>query len=301
MWQKMKQELSFDKPSTIILPRFMWAELLKTIVIALCLVISGCSLPAYNIFKNAGQDYRVVSGHAFQHLLSFNKSTGDTGAIVVFVEGDGTPWKSRYQVSYEPTSDSPLLLNWFVESSLPSVYLGRPCYFDLDDKRCSAYWYTHGRYSNDVVTSMVEALNKPLADRQLILVGHSGGGTLVMLMAERMPNVKAVITIAGNLQVKQWTEFHRYSELAGSLDPSFSRKLNDDIKQIHFYSLNDEVIKAEWVRQFALKQKNAELIELPVKGHHDGWNVYRSDIMKVLRRTKFEIDHSEQKKDKVEL
>jgi len=148
---------------------------------------------------------------------------------------------------------------------------------------------------------MVEALNKPLSDRELILVGHSGGGTLVMLMAEIMPNVKAVVTIAGNLQVKQWTEFHKYSELTGSLDPSFRRKLNDDIKQIHFYSPNDEVIKAEWIKQFALKQKNAELIELAVKGHHDGWNFFRSDIMKVLKKTKFEIDHSEQKKDKVAL
>lgn len=284
----MEQELSFDKPLCV------WTEFLKIIIIVLgLLMISGCSLPAYNIFHDAGQDYSVVSGHDFQHLLSFNKSARDAGAIVVFIEGDGTPWMSRYQVSYEPTSDSPLLLNWFVESSLPSAYLGRPCYFDLGDKRCSVYWYTHGRYSNDVVTSMVMALNKFLPDRQLILVGHSGGGTLVMLMAERISNVKAVITIAGNLQVRQWTEFHKYSELTGSLDPSLRRKLNDDIKQIHFYSPSDEVIKAEWIKQFALKQKNAELIELPVKDHHDGWNFFRSDIMRVLKRIKYEIDHDE--------
>jgi len=291
----MKQELSVNKPSIRILLRLKGGLLLKTIIAAFYLcVISACSLPVYKVFENAGKDYKVVSGGKFQHLLSFNLDAGDDGAVVVFIDGDGVPWRSRHQVSYEPTSDSPLLLGWFIKLDVPSVYLGRPCYYDLDDDRCSVYWYTHGRYGDDVVKSMVGALNKALPDYPLILVGHSGGGTLAMLMAERMRNVKSVVTIAGNLQVKQWVEHNQYSELEGSLDPSLSLGLNDKVHQIHFYSPNDSVIRPEWVKQFASKQKNAELIELPVRGHNDGWNSFSEDIINVLKRTKYEIDHGAQ-------
>ena len=259
------------------------------VAIFIMTVVSACSLPAYTILEGAGQDYEIVSSGTFKHLLALKNSTADGGALIVFVDGDGIPWQRRNRISFEPTSNSPLLLRWFVESSMPSVYLGRPCYFGLDDEECSAYWYTHGRYSPDVVNSLVEVLNQTVEGRPLVLIGHSGGGTLVMLMAEKMPNVKMVVTIAGNLQVKRWVDYHGYSDLAGSLDPSLRPGLNSLIHQIHVYSPNDNVIKSEWIRQFSLTQKNVELIEMPAKNHSSGWDVFRQEIMSVLEGALYEI------------
>ncbi len=255
--------------------------------------IIGCALPAYNVLEEAGADYDVVSTGYFKHLVSIRHDDHKNGVVVVYIEGDGLPWVSRTRVSYEPTADNPLLLNWFVGVEMPSMYLGRPCYFDLNDEHCSAYWYTHGRYSNDVVDSMVRAVENVLPERPLILVGHSGGGTIAMLIAERLDYVKAVVTIAGNLQVQEWIAHHKYSALKGSLDPSEGAVLDDGVSQMHFYSTDDEVIKSEWITSFAAGQPHAKVTEFPVVGHSVGWNAYRSDIMGYLDELARELDRIE--------
>tara|TARA_R110001592_G_C13186681_1_gene751718 strand:- start:4420 stop:5241 length:822 start_codon:yes stop_codon:yes gene_type:complete len=250
--------------------------------IHIVLMLSGCTLPAYKLLQDAGQPYKVVSSNNFKHLLAINSHSDINKPVIVFIEGDGRPWQRHNRVASKPTPDKPLLLEWFIAADFPAVYLGRPCYFELNDPQCSPYWYTHGRYSEPVVDSLVQVLRDNVAEKNLVLVGHSGGGTLAILMAEKLEHVQAVLTIAGNLQVNAWSEYHHYSKLQGSMDPMLRKTLPGHIRQIHVYSPFDKVIQEEWIKAYSKKQLNSGLIELPVHGHDYAWKEFYPVVKKVL-------------------
>ena len=68
--------------------------------------------------------------------------------------------------------------------------------------------WTSARYGDEAVASMAAALRPDLAmesgyDR-VVWVGHSGGGALAMLLAERVPETTAVVTIAADLDTEAW-------------------------------------------------------------------------------------------------
>ena len=250
--------------------------------------LGACSLPVYKMLGDEGQAYKVVSSETFKHLWLNNVYFEDIAypelrnkhvPVIVFIEGDGVPWDNRYRIAFEPTSDDPLLIKWFLAAKFPAIYLGRPCYFDLNDKSCSAYWYTHGRYSEPVVTSLINVINERVPQKNIVLVGHSGGATLALLMAQHLKQVKAIVTIAGNLNVKAWIEHHQYATLVGSLDPSTRQASTRHLWQEHYYSPLDTVIKAEWIKAFSMSQNKSKLIELPAKGHSQAWNEYQTEIM----------------------
>ena len=246
------------------------------------LMLSGCVLPAYHLLEDAGQPYQIVSSFKFKHLLAVNSHIDIHKPVIVFIEGDGHPWRRHNRVAFEPTPDKPLLLEWFLEADFPAIYLGRPCYFELNDQQCSPYWYTHGRYSETVVKSLVQVLSENVTGKNIVLVGHSGGATLAVLMADMLGEVEAVVTIAGNLQVNAWSDYHHYSKLQGSMDPMFSKLLPEHIRQIHLYSPFDKVIQAEWIKSFSEKQMNSRLLELPVQGHDKGWKEFYPMFKKIL-------------------
>tara|TARA_R110001599_G_scaffold185680_1_gene379920 strand:+ start:2964 stop:3740 length:777 start_codon:yes stop_codon:yes gene_type:complete len=245
-------------------------------------MLSGCTLPAYKLLQDAGLSYQVVNSNNFKHLLVTNSHHDTNQSVIVFIEGDGRPWQQYNRIAFEPTPDKPLLLEWFLATDYSSIYLGRPCYFDLNDQHCSPYWYTHGRYSEPVVESLVQILQKIFTDTKLVLVGHSGGGTLAVLIAEKMNNVDAVVTIAGNLQVNTWSNYHHYSPLQGSMDPMLRKGLAENIQQVHFYSPFDTVIQAQWIKEYSAKQLNSRVIELPVHGHDYAWKEFYPMFHKVL-------------------
>jgi len=260
------------------------ARLIRSgVCVFLLLLLGACSLPAYKLLEDAEQVYQVKLSKMFKHLWISNADDAafqhKLRPVIVFIDGDGVPWQRHNRIAIDPTPDEPLLLQWFLSAEFPAIYLGRPCYFDLNDKACSAYWFTHGRYSEPVVSSLVNVLSENVANRDILLVGHSGGATLAMLMAEQLPQVKAVVTVAGNLNVQAWTEFHHYSGLLGSLDPSLRQTATQAIQQVHFYSPFDAVIKAEWVKTYSTSQLNSSLVELPVKGHGQAWAGYQTEIM----------------------
>jgi pimeloyl-ACP methyl ester carboxylesterase len=145
------------------------------------------------------------------------------------------------------------------------------------------------------VSSLVQVLKQHVTNRKIVLVGHSGGGTLAMLMAEKLPNVEAVVTIAANLQVNKWAEYHHYSKLQGSLDPNLRKPLPAYIQQLHLYSPFDKVIRPEWIKAFSEKQGNSVLVELPVDGHSLAWLPFYSEFRKTLffideNKTGIEVD-----------
>jgi pimeloyl-ACP methyl ester carboxylesterase len=174
----------------------------------------------------------MLPGTGFQHAAYARVTDGDA-LLVLFIEGDGLPWvHGGRAIASDPTSSALLALALAAQTPGSVLYLGRPCYLAArSDPACATRWWTFDRYAPEVVTSLAAAATRFMEAHHLgrtLLVGHSGGGTLAVLLAERLPRVAGVISIAGNLDPDEWTRQHRYTPLTGAnpaLEPALPRAL----------------------------------------------------------------------------
>jgi pimeloyl-ACP methyl ester carboxylesterase len=204
---------------------------------AVLLLASGCVSPVATqlprLARGAGATEQLVAGDGFHHRLFRNGPAvaAATGPLLIFLEGDGRPWANGGRTpAADPTGREPLAFQLFAATPLPAWYITRPCYEGLHDPRCEPSLWTGGRYSQAVVDSLAAALRTELASgppRQLVLIGHSGGGVLATLLASRLQQVRGVITIAANLDVAAWARLHGYLPLADSLDPARQAAVTD--------------------------------------------------------------------------
>jgi pimeloyl-ACP methyl ester carboxylesterase len=137
----------------------------------------------------------------------------------------------------------------------PVLYLGRPCYHGAAHVTpCTSALWTSGRYSERVVASMAAALRRVMHDRgaeRLIWFGYSGGGVLAMLLAPRFRETVAVVTVAANLDIDAWTDFHGYTALDGSLNPARQPAWPRHIHRRHYAGGADRVVPSDVVRRGA--------------------------------------------------
>ena len=188
--------------------------------------LAACADPARKAASYAQQHgfhSDVVTGSLFQHRVYRAYEDSSKGTLHVYIEGDGSPFLDRNTVAADPTPRDPLMLRLMALDSSPSVYLGRPCYLGLHrDGPCNPLYWTVLRFSPDVVDSMATVLRSEAAKAgatSLQLYGHSGGATLAVLLADRVPEVNKVVTIGANLDIDAWSAMHGYTRLAGTLDP----------------------------------------------------------------------------------
>ncbi|QBQ53102.1 alpha/beta fold hydrolase [Nitrosococcus wardiae] len=236
-------------------------------LMGLFLFLMGCVVsPTLSLDAKArewGMTRKVIPGAEFRHVVYTHHFGQPRKTLHVYLDGDGSPWINRRWISRDPTPRNPLALRLMAQDSVPSVYLGRPCYHGLaNDPPCTPQLWTYGRYSLRVVDSMAVALTHLLgADNfnELVLIGYSGGGALAMLLAERLPQTVAVVTIAGNLNPVAWARHHGYTSLWDSLNPSQQPPLNPVIFQLHLLGGRDQNILPSMVRPAVSRQKHAKL------------------------------------------
>ncbi|MES1943959.1 hypothetical protein PC39_07589 [Salinisphaera sp. PC39] len=218
---------------------------------------AGCaSLPErVDAFAEAqGLERRVVAGDGFRHVVYAREADDTPRSLHVYIEGDGRPWLHGVLASADPTPRTPYALALMGRDPRPAIYLGRPCYFGLaDEPGCEPRLWTDARYGPEVVASMAAALDGLLAERgwpAVMLVGYSGGGTLAVLLADRVPGVRRVVTVAGNLDTDAWTAAHGYRPLAGSLNPMTAARLAG-VEHLHFAGAADANVSPGIARAFA--------------------------------------------------
>jgi dienelactone hydrolase len=176
--------------------------------------------------------------------------------LAIYIEGDGLAWITGSQPSRDPTPRDPVALRMaLAQPAGNAAYLARPCqYVDAENTGCAQRYWTNARFAEEVVAATdraIEQLKARFAAKQLTLVGYSGGGAVAALVAARRRDVDRLITVAGNLDHRTWTEHHRVMPLDQSLNPSnFTHRL-EGTQQWHFVGGKDRVIPPELVQGFA--------------------------------------------------
>lgn len=251
---------------------------LNAAVVAIQVALGACTYPAQRVdeFASAhGFSRAVVRGKEFEHVVYANGMLDPNAPLHVYLEGDGSTYLDRNMPAADPTPRLPIMLRLMALDASPAIYLGRPCYFGLAKRSpCSPEDWTQGRFSLHVVESMAQALISIVGEtdaRRLELFGHSGGGTLAVLLARRVKGVTRVITLAGNLDHGAWTQLHDYAPLEDSLNPVDEGRLPNGIEQLHLAGEDDRNVPATLVEQAAARLGTGEVRVLPGVGHACCW------------------------------
>lgn len=208
--------------------------------------------------------------------------------LYVYFEGDGRPWDYRGTAPRaNPDPKHALALTLAATQEGRAQLLGRPCYFGhAGDPGCVPDLWTGGRYSPTVVESMSAALqNLMLIERvdSAVLIGYSGGGALALLVADRVPGVNAVVTVAGNIDPAAWTEYHHYLPLSGSLNPLEARSHPPGC-EIHIAAERDAVVPTH-ITAAAVKRRPSALLWIePGLDHACCWKEHWPDIFARVRQ-----------------
>jgi pimeloyl-ACP methyl ester carboxylesterase len=207
--------------------------------------------------RDLGFSKLILPGNGFE-LVAYRNATDDPGnRLHVYLEGDGVPWATRSQVSLDPTPRSPLALRLMALDAAPALYLARPCYNGkATAPDCNSWFWTSGRYSEVVIAAMEAALREMIeADGvdHLVLVGYSGGGVLAWHLAQRIPQVRGLVTVAANLDIDRWTSQHGYSHLTDSVNPAAGPPMRPGVGQWHFVGKADKNVPPEIIASIADK------------------------------------------------
>lgn len=108
----------------------------------------------------------------------------------------------------------------------------------------------------------------------LVLVGYSGGGAVAALLAARRSDVTRLVTIAGNLNLRAWTAYHRLTPLDASLNAADQAERLAATPQIHRIGGRDTVMPAALAHRWPAallgpRQENLKLV--PEANHGQGW------------------------------
>jgi hypothetical protein len=230
---------------------------------------------AANLASNARATETRVDGIGFEHVVFTRGVDRNSTHVHIYFGSDGSPFARGGRISVDPTAREPLGLQLMLADREPSIYVGRPCYEGLANApNCEPILWTLQRYSEAVVASMAAAVDRLIAqspNAEVTLIGYSGGGVLAVLVAERVPRIDTVVTIAANLDIDAWTNLHGYSRLAGSINPATQTHWRDGLKQIHFAGANDANVPASIVQQFAGPFPTAHVVVIDRFDHRCCW------------------------------
>ena len=247
---------------------------------------SGCA--PNSVFEIAERQHLTVTeveGDGFYHLVVRRATSPQGDRLHVYIEGDGLPWTGHYP-SPDPSPRNALALRLAALDPDDFVYLGRPCYFtDPTPARCSPMYWTSHRYGEEVIRSMAKAIERIRQPgyREIVLIGYSGGGTLAALLESRVQGVIGVVTVAANLDIDAWTEFHDYDPLSGSLNP-IRMPRNPEIPHLQLVGGIDSTVPAATSADYSRVQPNVDLIEFENFSHVCCWEEVWPTILQQLSR-----------------
>ncbi len=252
------------------------------------LIASSCQ--SYLLFDPADEARNLVEQRGWQELrfdvgdfslVGFHKPIGSsTAPLDVYMEGDGFAWRTSTQPSADPTPLNPVALHMALDDPAANVlYIARPCqYLRRQPYRgCDVRFWTMSRFADSVVTATDLAISRfatRLGTTRLRLFGYSGGGAIAALVAARRNDVDLLVTVAGNLDQRAWTDYHRVTPLDGSLNPADFGPGLRNIPQVHFIGADDKIMPGQIIRSYLRAlgpNSSARLITVPGYNHQCCW------------------------------
>ncbi|KAA6187352.1 alpha/beta hydrolase [Thiohalocapsa marina] len=252
-------------------------------------VITGCASPATKterVAADSGMTGLLLVGSAFSHSAFFAEGRGDD--LHVYLSGDGSPWIDEHRIAKDPTPRNPVALRLMALDPRPRLYLGRPCYHGLtDSSACDPWLWTNGRYSEEVVASMTHALEEFIQQqdfRNVVLIGYSGGGVLAWLIAERLEQVRLLVTLAANLDTDAWTARHGYTPLLGSLNPAKRAALPARVRQLHIAGERDANVPPALIQTALNSAGSQAIVQVLASDHRCGWQDHWPSVLRAISR-----------------
>ena len=245
-------------------------------IFAFCflMILSGCQ----SIQPPKEFAYKEIDSPQFK-LASWQKITDENADYRIYIEGDGYAFNANGQPSRNPTPHGELVRELSFNDTAPNViYLARPCQF-VKDNACPVKYWTTKRFAPEVVEAEYEAIKKIAGNKNITLIGFSGGAQIAGLLAVKYTNlkIKKVITIAGNLDHKAWTDYHKLPPLEGSLNLADYKEKFALAEQIHYVGTDDNIIPPELTQKFVPQDK---IITIKNATHNNGWQKIFPQIYK---------------------
>ncbi len=273
-------------------------------LILILFIFCGCDSQRLKMTQTADQitapkgfTRKLVKGGSF-NLTTYQKITNPKDKFVIYIEGDGAVYFRNSKLSSShPTPVSLMFLDLALLDNRPNVvYLARPCQYTpielnpkcsiSDNKENQQYWGSK-RFSEEVIVSLNEAVNKITNGSRFDLVGFSGGGAVAVLIAARNKNVDSILTIAANLDVSKFAEYHDkpyrpVDKMKNSLNPIDYTEKVKDIPQLHLSGGKDIRLPEFIAKNFVSKIHTgcAKHKVIPKVEHAIGWNKHWRDILK---------------------
>lgn len=260
------------------------------LLIAVYLVTACTTLPENRVLEICPDCQPLILQRQSQWpLVAYLQPSGRHDAykdlLHVYLEGDGNPW-GRWRPKANPNSRLLTALNLMALDDQLSVYINRPCYgYTSPPPPCSPELWTSRRYAQEVVDNLnagIDEVKEQLEVEKIVLFGHSGGGTLAMLLAHAREDVVAVVTLAANLDHEHWTEMLDYGPLEGSLNPAGLPPLPEQVMRWHYAAGKDRQVPAEVVKSAAEKDPHADYRFKPNFDHNCCWKEMWPDLLERL-------------------
>lgn len=229
----------------------------------------------------------IMPTNTFQ-LTTISKHQSQQNPIVhAYVEGDGNSWKTRYQLSDNPTPRQPLALKLALRDPHPNViYIARPCQYTPveDDPYCEPKFWSSHRYAEEVIAAVQGVMDQPkYANARWVLIGFSGGASVATLVASERDDVDQILTVAGDLNHVVLNDYHGTTPLSGSLNPSDRIGHLRLIPQTHWCGTKDTVVPCWTVQAYCEQCDNPSAVhcnELKGATHHAKWEKAWPEILR---------------------
>ena len=233
---------------------------------------------AFELADAAGMSGFITRGEL--PLRGFRRIDAPGEPVWVFIEGDGLAWVTPSQPSRDPTPITPVALQLAVADPASNrVWLARPGQYQKTLPH-SRYWL-EARFAEGVVEVFEAAIIHQLENietNQVFLVGYSGGAAIAALLAQRFVDhqgiqLKALLTVAGNLDHAAWTDLRGLTPLRDSLNPIDRVERLAALPQRHLLAEQDEQVPGAVIEGFVSRLPDphcAEIIRLPLS-HTGPW------------------------------
>ena len=145
-----------------------------------------------------------------------------------------------------------------------------------DEEHCSVPYWTQKRFAKKIILAIDEAITIMASSskiKDVHLVGYSGGGAVVAMVAAKRSDIASIRTVAGYMDHVALNSKAGVSPLTGSLDPIRAAPRLKSVPQIHYSGKGDKRVPSWVLKNFRKAVGSSDCISLRQVNatHEEGW------------------------------